>query len=132
MWLMGLDALADSRAYWHRKLSPLPPALELATDKPRPPVRSLEGAQVHFRLDAGLTPALRRLAREAGATPFMALQAALKVLLFAYSGQRDLAVGPLTAGRPDEAVEEQIGFYLNTLVLRDPLGATRGVPPPPP
>ena len=124
--LMASDALADSRAYWHRKLSPLPPALELATDKPRPPVRSLEGAQVHFRLDAGLTPALRRLAREAGATPFMALQAALKVLLFAYSGQRDLAVGTLTAGRTDEALEEQIGFYLNTLVLRDRLEPSGG------
>jgi amino acid adenylation domain-containing protein/non-ribosomal peptide synthase protein (TIGR01720 family) len=124
--LLAGDSLADSRNYWHRKLTPLPPALGLPTDRPRSKARTLEGAQVHFRLDAELTPALRRLAREAGATVFMTLQAAIKVLLFAYTGQRDLTVGTLTAGRFDEALEDQMGLYLGTLVLRDRLNPSGG------
>jgi non-ribosomal peptide synthetase component F len=53
-----------------------------------------------------------------GVTPFMALLAAFQVLLHRYSGQDDICVGTPIAGRDRSELEELIGFFANTLVLR--------------
>ena len=51
-------------------------------------------------------------------TLFMVLLAGLNTLLYRYSGQSDLIVGSPIAGRQHADLEEQIGYYLNTLALR--------------
>lgn len=61
---------------------------------------------------------LTTLAREHGATPFMALLAAHAVLLGRWSGRRDVAVGFPVAGRDRSQLEDLVGLFLNTLVLR--------------
>ncbi|MBK3639009.1 hypothetical protein JHN52_40565, partial [Streptomyces sp. MBT97] len=63
------------------------------------------------------------LAREHGATPFMALLAAHAVLLGRWSGRRDVAVGFPVAGRDRAQLEDVVGLFLNTLVLRVDLAA---------
>ena len=55
------------------------------------------------------------------ATLFMTLMAMVKVLLYRYTGQRDIIVGSPIAGRNHADLEDQIGLYLNTLALRDQL-----------
>lgn len=49
---------------------------------------------------------------------FMALLAGFNVLLSRLSGQRDILIGTTTAGRNHLGLEELIGLFLNTLVLR--------------
>ena len=107
-------------AYWRGALAGLPPALALATDRPRPHAPTWRGEIAPFR-SAELAPALRRLAREQGATPFMVLVAALQTLLGRWGGERDLAVGTPIAGRDRLETEGLIGFFVNTLVLRGDL-----------
>lgn len=61
------------------------------------------------------------LAQREGATLFMALLAAFKVLLFRYTGQEDVIVGSPISNRPQTETESIIGFFLNNLALRTDL-----------
>ncbi|MDQ3982351.1 MAG: condensation domain-containing protein, partial [Actinomycetota bacterium] len=123
MWqLRSLDAevLERDLGYWRERLSDLP-QLELPTDRPRPPMRSGRGATARFVVAAETVDALRELAIGTGASVFMTLLAAFKVLLARYSGQDDVAVGTPTAGRPRVELERLVGLFVNTIVLRSDL-----------
>ncbi|MEW2546596.1 non-ribosomal peptide synthase/polyketide synthase [Streptomyces sp. NPDC047002] len=107
----------DQLAYWRRTLEGLTP-FEPPTDRPRPAVRGRDGALVTFTLPAALTERLRARGREADATLFMTLLAACQVLLARWSGQEDIAVGTVTAGRERPELHDVVGMFVNTLVLR--------------
>ena len=87
------EVLDTQLAYWRDKLSELPPALELPTDRPRPAVRGGRGATHSFAFDPNTLATLRALSQTQDATLFMTLLSAFKVLLSRYSGQDDIAVG---------------------------------------
>jgi len=116
-WLRG-RALESALAYWRRRLGGAPPLLDLPTDRPRPPVQTFRGAGVPFRFDARLTGDLRRLGRRFGATSFMVLLSVFKALIGRWSQCDDITVGTPVAGRNWVEIEELIGFFTNTLVLR--------------
>nr|WP_279635659.1 non-ribosomal peptide synthetase [Corallococcus carmarthensis] len=116
-WLQG-EVLDAQIHYWKQQLSGAPAALELPTDRPRPPVQSHRGATVEVRIPAEVAHALKTLAGREGATPFMVLLAAFQVLLSRYSAQDDISVGSPIAGRTQAETEGLIGFFVNTLVLR--------------
>ncbi|MDO1486797.1 putative non-ribosomal peptide synthetase [Rhodococcus rhodochrous] len=105
-------------AYWSEALSGLPEQLDLPSDRPRPAVASYRGSNVTFEVDARLHAELARLARENNATLFMVVQTALSVLLARLAGVDDVAVGTPTAGRGDEALDDIVGMFVNTLVFR--------------
>ncbi|WP_172843860.1 non-ribosomal peptide synthetase [Variovorax sp. HW608] len=107
--------------YWRNKLHDLP-TLQLPTDRPHPPQAGSAGRTLAFRIDAGLTAAVRAFATRQDATLFMALLAAFQALLMRYTGQDDVAVGVPFAGRDDPRVRDVVGFFVNTLVLRADLG----------
>ena len=71
-----------------------------------------------FEIDVLLTERLTELGRQQGATLFMTLLAAFKVLLYRYSGQEDISVGSPIAGRTQQEVEGLVGFFVNTVALR--------------
>ena len=115
------DALEGLLAYWRQRLADAPPVLELPTDRPRPQVRSFRGATEDFSVPAATYKALQELSRREGATLFMTLLAAFKLLLARYSGQTDIVTGTPIAGRTRGETEPLIGFFVNTLVLRTDL-----------
>jgi amino acid adenylation domain-containing protein len=115
------DRLEELLRYWRERLTPRPPALELPTDRPRPPVRSPRGARRPVRFDAAAVGAMRRLGGATGATLFMAVLAVFQAVLARHAGQDDVAVGTAVADRPDPALEGVIGLFLNLLVLRGDL-----------
>ncbi|MFE4337391.1 amino acid adenylation domain-containing protein, partial [Streptomyces sp. NPDC056831] len=118
-WLSG-DVLEAQLAYWTHHLAGVP-TLELPTDRPRPLVRSTEGAAIPFTVPARTADALRVLSREHGATMFMTLLAAFDVLLSRYAGSEDVVVGTPVANRNSAETEDLIGFFVNTLVMRTDL-----------
>ena len=115
------EVLQKQIAYWKEKLSGIPSSLELPTDRPRPAVSTFRGGAVSSRVPKVLAGALRSFSQQHGATPFMTLLAVYQILLSRYSGQEDIAVGSPIAGRNRKEIEELIGFFANTLVLRTDL-----------
>ncbi|WP_155768371.1 non-ribosomal peptide synthetase, partial [Mycobacterium colombiense] len=120
---LGDLADADSRiaaqlAYWEQELAGLPERLALPTDRPYPPVADYRGASVAVEWPAELQQRVARVAREHNATSFMVIQAALAVLLAKLSASSDVAVGFPIAGRRDPVLDEVVGVFINTLVLR--------------
>ncbi|NCL74584.1 amino acid adenylation domain-containing protein [Rhodococcus sp. YH1] len=104
--------------FWTRTLAGLPDRVVLPTDRPGPAVQSGASADVAFTVDAGVHAALRRLARAENATVFMTLHAALVALLSRLGAGDDIAVGTAVAGRGAAELDDLIGMFVNTVVLR--------------
>jgi amino acid adenylation domain-containing protein/non-ribosomal peptide synthase protein (TIGR01720 family) len=114
----GDSLIAAQLAYWEDTLAGMPERIELPTDRPYPPVADYRGARVAVDWPAQLQQRVARLAGEHNATSFMVMQTALAVLLAKLSGSSDVAVGFPIAGRRDPALDELVGCFINTLVLR--------------
>lgn len=115
------DQLASHLAYWKQQLATIPAALELPTDRPRPPVQTYRGSMRPFALSEDLTDALKMMSRREGVTLYMTLLAAFNTLLYRYTGQDDLLIGTATAGRNRPELQKMMGYFLNTVVLRTDL-----------
>ncbi|GGH50431.1 hypothetical protein GCM10008014_15540 [Paenibacillus silvae] len=105
-------------SYWKQKLLNIPPSLELLTDRPRPPVQTFYGAHESINLSSSLLKALQKVSAQEDATLYMTMLAAFKVMLYRYTYQEDILVGSPIANRPMAEVEDMIGLFTNTLVLR--------------
>ncbi|MFD5794181.1 amino acid adenylation domain-containing protein [Streptomyces diastatochromogenes] len=103
--------------WWRERLAGTGP-LGLPTDRPRPAVRDGGGAAVGFDVDAGVADRVRVLARETGATPFMALLGAWQLLLGRYAGKTDVCVGTAASARTRPELRRMAGYAYNTLALR--------------
>ncbi|WP_112264135.1 non-ribosomal peptide synthase/polyketide synthase [Lentzea terrae] len=112
-WQRSLP-LDEQLGYWCTQLAGVP-ALELPTDRPRPPTHTTNGATLEVALPAD---GLRTLARGQDTTLFTALVAVCTLLLRRWSGQDDIAVGTVSSGREHPELERLIGFFVNTLTLR--------------
>ncbi|MFF8424833.1 amino acid adenylation domain-containing protein [Streptomyces sp. NPDC016566] len=113
------EAAVRQLAYWQDRLAGLPDHLDLPFDRLPAATASAPGARtLTTRLDADTHARLAALARSAGATPFMVLQAGLSALLARLGAGDDIVLGAPVAGRDDEALQPLVGFFNNTLVLR--------------
>jgi amino acid adenylation domain-containing protein len=103
--------------YWQDKLGGDLPFLELPIDSPRPVIQSFEGSVYTIDIPSSLADALKALARGEKATLFMALLASYNLLLYRYTGQKDIIVGCPIAGRHYLELEDLIGLFVNTLPM---------------
>ncbi|MFD9737176.1 amino acid adenylation domain-containing protein [Umezawaea sp. NPDC059074] len=110
--------LAAQLKYWTGALEGIPGELALPVDRPRPSATSNRGEVYGFRIDAELHAKLADLARTSNTTLFMVLQAGVAALLTRLGAGDDVPVGSVVAGRTDEALDDLVGFFVNTVVLR--------------
>jgi amino acid adenylation domain-containing protein len=112
------EPLSAHKNYWLQQFEGELPLLELPSDKTRPAIKKYSGDVVCKTISNEITNGLRLLAKQQGSTLFMALTAAVNVLLHRYTGQQDIIIGTQMAGRDHYDLENQIGLYLNPLALR--------------
>ncbi len=90
----------------------------MPTDRARPPVPSYRGDGVEMRIDPQTWAGVKALAAAHNATVSMVLQAVMAVLLHRVGAGEDVALGTPIAGRMDQALDDLVGFFVNTWVLR--------------
>ncbi len=112
-------AYEKHRQFWRQKFSGHVPMLDFPTDFKRPSVKTFRGDEVSFDFDEQLVSRMQDFSVSHGVSLFMFLLSTVKVLLYKYTGQCDLTVGSTVSGREHRDLEDQIGFYVNTIALRD-------------
>ncbi len=111
-------------SYWKSKLNGDISLLNLPHDKTRPSKPSFEGGFHKQVLSPSLSEKIKKLAKETNTTAFVFLLAAYKVLLSRYSGQKDILVGTPFNNRDQVSIENVIGFFIDTLVIRSSVETT--------
>ena len=109
--------------HWRDELAGELPALDLPTDRPRPPVQTFRGSAVIRPLPAPLATGLRGLARQRGITLFTVLLAGFQTLLHRLSGQDEVIVGSPATLRAHPGLGDVVSYLVNPLVLRSWPGA---------
>jgi amino acid adenylation domain-containing protein len=117
--LMESDVIKKQEEYWLNVFSREIPMLNLPTDYPRQEYQSFEGDVVEFVMDKDLVAEINEIASGIRATLYMALLAIYYILLYKYTGQEDIVVGSSSAGRPHSDLQNVIGFFVNTLAMRN-------------
>lgn len=128
-WMRQRSESSDEAGlkYWLQHLAGELPVLDLPSETGRPAIQQHRGAAIDFILDAESMAALGDFARQQGITRYMALMAIYKVLLWRYSGQRDVIVGTPISGRNFADINNLIGFFVNMLPLRDQIDPNQPV-----
>ncbi|TJZ44121.1 amino acid adenylation domain-containing protein [Streptomyces piniterrae] len=115
-WLAGDEAAKDA-AYWRERMADLAP-LELLTDRPRPPLKTIAGASVGIDLGPAAVAGLTGYADRTGQELSSVLLAGYAAVLGRYAQTADLAVGVPVPALPYPQAERLIGPLQNTLPLR--------------
>ncbi|MGR3907616.1 amino acid adenylation domain-containing protein [Burkholderia sp. SR8] len=104
--------------YWRGALRDVPGPLALPVDRQPGATRTLHGARVSVRLPDAVAADVRRLARDAQATVFTVLLAALDAWLSGLTGETDVVVAVPVAHRQRPETRALLGLFLNTVALR--------------
>ncbi|WP_175905105.1 non-ribosomal peptide synthetase [Burkholderia seminalis] len=104
--------------YWRGALRDVPGPLALPVDRQPGTVRTLQGARVSVRLPDAVAADVRQLARDAQATVFTVLLAALDAWLSRLTGATDVVVAVPVAHRQRPETRALLGLFLNTVALR--------------
>ncbi|HAP64972.1 MAG TPA: hypothetical protein DCR93_37640, partial [Cytophagales bacterium] len=117
--LLQGETYEQAKRYWLHRFAGSLPALDLPAQGTRPPVKDFQGNQLMLVIpQADLAP-LKQLIQQEEATLYMGLLAAFHVLLYHYTGEQDQIIGSPLSGREHPALENMVGFFINTLPLRN-------------
>ncbi|MGB3467265.1 MAG: amino acid adenylation domain-containing protein, partial [Cyclobacteriaceae bacterium] len=113
------DASFDAhKNYWLNHLAGELPVIDLPSNKVRPNIKTSSGQNLSVYLDENTSNNLKSYCSKNGGSLFMGLLASWAVLIYRYTSQEDIIIGTPVAGREHEDLENQIGFYVNSLPLR--------------
>jgi len=120
-WQRQQEVASADLQYWTKKLGGELPILKLPIDHTPPNQASFRGAFHKQAFSPELSRLLQSIANHEGVTLFILLLTAFKVLLSKYSGQKDIVIGTPFSNRDQLSLQELIGFFNDTLVLRSDL-----------
>ncbi|MCX6580364.1 MAG: SDR family NAD(P)-dependent oxidoreductase [Candidatus Aminicenantes bacterium] len=113
------ESLKKQETYWLKEFETDVPVLNLPTDYPRPIIQSTEGNTCSFSLEKEDTDKIKKLAARYEVTLYMILLALVNILMSKLSGNEDIAVGSVTAGRNHADLQSIVGMFINVLCMRN-------------
>ncbi|MBL6449168.1 amino acid adenylation domain-containing protein [Fulvivirga sp. 29W222] len=117
------DNLKTHRQFWLKQFEGDIPVLSFPQAKARPAETKYNGDHIQFEFDQSILADINKLTKQKDVTLFMFLLGLVKVLLYRYTGQTDITVGIPVANRGHKDLENQVGFYVNTLAVRTQFNA---------
>ncbi len=124
VWRAVQNDWTDDKEFWKTKF-PILPSLNLPFDRPTTENDSICQSEV-FRVERELYEELSEACRKHKSTLFAALLTAVNIVLYKFTGQNDIVVGVPISTRDHPELDDQIGFYLNTLPVRSVLNVQGG------
>ena len=110
--------VSEHRAYWMQALSGASAMHSLPLEFERPRMKQHVGDVVQGRVTAATLAQLQVTAGSLNITLFMLLHGALSLVLARYGSDPDVVIGTPVANRDNSQLDELVGFFINTLVLR--------------
>jgi surfactin family lipopeptide synthetase A len=115
---LASGAWSEQLSFWRRKLSGEIPVLQWPNERARPIYETHRGAIQRFEFDSAVIASMRAFCKEQGVSSYMIFLASYAALLSRYTGQQDIVLGGLSAGRSRSEIEAVIGYFVNPLALR--------------
>ena len=112
------NIIKKQEEYWRNVLDGIDSTINMPSDYSRSDSRTFYGDRVLFSLDTEISESLNSLSHKYGVTINVLLLALYTSVLYRYTGQQDMAVGSLVAGRNHPDVEGMIGMFNNFLPIR--------------
>ena len=112
------QAMQEQEYFWVKQFDNTVPRLNLPLDHERTPEYSAVGYLNAVLADTAAKK-LQDISNEEDVTMFMVFLTLFNVFLAKVTGEEDILIGTLTAGRGHTDLEEVIGMFVNTLVLRN-------------
>ncbi|WP_098897030.1 non-ribosomal peptide synthetase [Streptomyces sp. st77] len=113
---------ARQLVHWDKALAGLPESIPLPTDRPEriPSGRPAHapGDRVAFTVPADVHERLVEVAAVEQASLFMVVHTALAALLTRVGAGTDIPIGTAVSDRADAELDDLVGFFVNTLLLR--------------
>ncbi|MEO8240558.1 MAG: amino acid adenylation domain-containing protein, partial [Flavobacterium sp.] len=114
-------SFTKQKAYWLEKFSGQIPVLDFPVKGIRPPVKTYEGETLKTYFNKETSGLIQSYQKSKGASLHMIMTATLHVILAKYTGNEDIIIGSPFAAREHIDLNNQIGFYTNTLAIRNKL-----------
>lgn len=115
---LGRDSINEDKDYWLHQFKEEVQILDIPTYALRPSIKTYNGKTVEKRFEKEVIQGFKEICKDQGATLFMGLLSAVKILFYKYTNQTDIVIGSPFAGREHTELQNQIGFYVNTVGLR--------------
>lgn len=105
--------------YWKENLNNVPTRINLPYDFERPQTLTYKAGQIHFELNSEVVRSIKKISVESNVTIFNFLYPAFTCFIFLVSGQKEFLVGCPIANRKLPDFNKILGFFTNTLVLKN-------------
>lgn len=115
-WIVAKN-LEDERNYWCKQLKGIE-RTNLPLDHKRTKIQSFAGASSSIMLDKELVQKVDEICKLHHLTRFSIYVSTLMIMLSHYSLQDDIVIGTIMSGRIRPELEQIIGLFINTVVLR--------------
>ncbi|MFP7658464.1 amino acid adenylation domain-containing protein [Chryseobacterium proteolyticum] len=119
VWQLEKDSTNGSKEFWMNQFLGELPLTDLPSSQKRPLLKTNNGKHLGTYLSKELSQQLKAFSQDRGGSLFMGLVASLNALFYRYTSQEDFIIGSPVAGREHIDLENQIGFYVNTIALRN-------------
>ncbi len=117
------EFMIKQKEYWLNKLSGEIPKLNLPTDFERSELKTDAGDNISFYLDDEQREKIREISRFHNTTISTIMLSIYDILLYRITNDTDILIGVPVLGRPTGEMENLVGMFINTAVIRTNLDA---------